>query len=171
MTERRLVVVRHAKTEPYLGSADHGRALTPGGQRAAVDVGRWLAETGIVPDYALVSSATRTRQTWAGITESCGAGVPSEFTDALYHAGPEDVIEAVRWVPVDAGTVVYVGHNPTAGDLAHLLDDGTGDRAVLAEIASGFPTAAVAVLEVAGPWSELAMGRARVTDYYVGARD
>lgn len=170
MTERRLVVVRHAKAEPHQ-SADHGRQLTEAGRRAALDVGRWLAEAGLVPDYALVSSATRTRQTWAGLAESWAAAVPTEFTDGLYHAGPEDVIEAIRWVPLDAGTVVYVGHNPTAGELPHLLDDGTGDRAVLAEIASGYPTAAAAVLDVGGPWSELAMGRARVTAWYVGARD
>ena len=130
-----------------------------------------MVETGLEPDYALVSSARRTRETWAGIAESFGGSIAAEFTDALYHADPEDVIEAVRWVPVEAGTVAYVGHNPTAGELPCLLDDGTGHRSVLAEIASGVPTAGVAVLEFDGPWSELAMGRARVTAFYVGMRD
>lgn len=170
MTARRLIIVRHAKAEPYQ-HADRGRQLTGGGQRAAADVGRWLAEQGAEPDYALVSSATRTRQTWAGIAASFPVSIPTEFTDALYHAGPEDVIDAVRWVPVDAATVVYVGHNPTAGELPHLLDDGSGDRAALEEIAYGFPTAAVAILEVECPWTELAFGRARVAALYVGRRD
>jgi len=167
--DRRLVIVRHAKAEPYAGR-DHGRALTARGARAALSVGRWLAELDVRPDYALVSTATRTRQTWTGIAAAFDADIHAELTDDLYHAGPEDVIEAVRWVPVDAGTVVYVGHNPTAGELPHLLDDGTGDPAALAEIAYGYPTGAVAVMNVEGPWSDLRMGSARLTDYFVGDR-
>ena len=169
MSERRLVIVRHAKAEPYSGS-DHSRALTAGGTRAASSVGRWLAESGVVPDYVLVSTATRTRQTWTGIAPFFDEGVHTEYTDALYGAGPEDVIEAIRWVPVEARTVVYVGHNPTAGELPHLLDDGTGNDAALGEIAMGFPTAAVALLEVGERWADLQMGRARVTAFFVGDR-
>ncbi|MGN6161430.1 MAG: SixA phosphatase family protein [Marmoricola sp.] len=169
MSDRRLLVVRHAKAEAYAGR-DHARALTRRGARAALSVGSWLAENEIVPDYALVSTATRTRQTWAGIAAAFDGEIPVEFSDGLYHAGPEDVVEAVRWVPVDATTVVYVGHNPTAGELPHLLDDGSGDDPALAEIAYGYPTGAVTVLEVDRPWADLAMGGARVTAFFVGDR-
>ncbi|HWU33476.1 MAG TPA: histidine phosphatase family protein, partial [Marmoricola sp.] len=93
-----------------------------------------------------------------------------DFSDGLYHAGPEDVIEAARWVPVDAQTVIYVGHNPTAGELPHLLDDGNGDRNLLAEIATGYPTSAVSVFEVESPWADLRMGSARLVDFFVGDR-
>jgi len=156
---RHLIVVRHAKAEPY-AEADHARALTASGVRAAGDVGQWLVAQGLRPDYALVSSATRTRQTWAAIENQLGASIHVEFADDLYHAGPDDVIDAVRWVPVDAQTVIYVGHNPTAGELAHLLDDGTGDQALLAQIALGYPTAAATVFDVAGDWRDLRMGGA-----------
>lgn len=166
---RRFVVVRHAKAEPHIGS-DHSRALTAGGSRAAASVGRWLADNAIVPDYALVSSATRTRQTWSGIAAAFESDIDTEYSDDLYGAGPEDVIDAMRWVPVDATTVIYVGHNPTAGELPHLLDDGTGDRAALAEIAMSYPTAALAVLEFDRPWAELQMGGARVCRFFVGDR-
>ena len=169
MSDRRLVVVRHAKAEPYSG-ADHARALTAGGARAAGSVGRWLAESGAVPDYALVSSATRTRQTWGAIQAAFDDEIHAEYSDDLYGAAPEDVIEAVHWVPIDATTVVYVGHNPTAGELPHLLDDGTGDSALLTQIAMSYPTAAVAVLEVEGSWADLRMGSARVSAFFVGDR-
>lgn len=169
MSDRRLIILRHAKAEPYTGR-DHARALTAGGRRASVSVGRWLADRGIVPDYALVSSATRTRQTWAGVAAAFEHDIHADYSDDLYHAGPEDVIDAMRWVPVDATTVIYVGHNPTAGELPHLLEDGSGDRALLAEIAIGFPTAAVAVVEVTAPWAELRMGSARLSEFFVGDR-
>lgn len=134
-------------------------------------MGRWLADQGVHPDYALVSSATRTQQTWAGIRRAFEGEIHQELSDALYGAGPEQVIDAVRWVPVEARTVVYVGHNPTAGELPHLLDDGSGTDAALTEIAMGFPTGAVAVMEVADAWADLQMGRARLTSYFVGQRD
>ena len=169
MSDRRLVIVRHAKAEPHTGS-DHSRALTGGGARAAASVGRWLAANDIVPDYALVSTATRTRQTWSGIAAAFEDAIHAEFSDTLYSAAPEEVIEALRWIPVGARTAVYVGHNPTAGALPPLLDDGTGDAALLDEIAMGYPTAAAAVLEVAEPWADLRMGAARVTDLFVGER-
>jgi phosphohistidine phosphatase len=169
MSDRRLVIVRHAKAEPYAGN-DHSRALTAGGTRAAASVGRWLAEIGVAPDYALVSTATRTRQTWSGIARALADGIHTEYRDDLYGAGPEEVIDAVRWVPVNARTVVYVGHNPTAGELPHLLDDGTGNDKVLGEIAMSFPTAAVAVMAVDEPWADLTMGSARVTAFFVGDR-
>lgn len=169
MSDRRLIVVRHAKAEPYAGS-DHSRRLTAVGRRASASVGRQLVGLRIAPDYALISSAARTRETWAGIQAALDTQVHAEFSDDLYHAGPEDVIDAVRWVPVDATTVIYVGHNPTAGELPHLLDDGSGDRALLAEIAMSFPTAAVAVLDVAVPWADLRMGSAGVSAFFVGDR-
>lgn len=124
----------------------------------------------MAPDYALISSATRTRQTWAAIEAELGSRIHAEFSDYLYHASPEDVVDAARWVPVDVQTVVYVGHNPTAGELAHLLDDGTGDQALLAEIATGYPTSAVSVFEVESLWADLRMGGARLVDYFVGDR-
>lgn len=169
MTHRRLLVVRHAQAEPYVGS-DHERALTAKGLRAARGVGQWLAEHEFMPDYALVSSATRTRQTWAAIADSADRPIHAEFSDDLYHAGVDDVVDALRWVPVNAQTIAYVGHNPTAGQLPHLLDDGAGDRRLLEEIATGYPTAAVSVFAVGTDWSDLGFGTARLTDFFVGGR-
>lgn len=163
---RRLLIVRHAQAQPAAG-ADHARALTAKGARAAQGAGRWLAERELIPDYAVVSTATRTRQTWAAIAEAADRQIPVEFSDDLYGAGPVDVVDALRWVPLDAGTIAYVGHNPTAGELPHLLDAGEGDPRLLAEIATGYPTAAVSVLEVEAAWSDLGFGSARLIDFFV----
>lgn len=165
----RLVVVRHAKAEPH-AATDHARNLTVTGRQAAANVGRWLATQSLAPNYGLVSTATRTRQTWSEIHEQLPRSAHVEFSDGLYHAGPSDVVDAIRWVPVDTETVIYVGHNPTAGELPHLLDDGSGPAALLDQVAYGFPTAAAAVFDVPCPWSDLGFGRARLTDVFVGER-
>lgn len=169
MNHRRLIVVRHAKAEAPSGP-DHARSLTAGGRRAASGVGAWLSAQAWVPDYALVSSATRTRQTWSAIAAELGVDVHAEFSDNLYHAGPDDVIESLRWVPVDARTVIYVGHNPTAGELPLLLDDGSGDRRALTEIMHGYPTSATSIFDVPAEWQDLRLGQARLLTMFVGAR-
>ena len=69
---RRLVILRHAKAEPF-AQTDLARQLTARGRASAHDVGRHLQEAGFVPDVALVSTAVRTRETWAEVAEGCGA--------------------------------------------------------------------------------------------------
>jgi phosphohistidine phosphatase len=73
----------------------------------------------------------------------------------------------LREVDETVGCAVIVGHNPTMALLAQLLDDGDGDAAAGQEMATGgFPTTAVAVFEVPGPWAHL--DSARLTAFHVG---
>jgi phosphohistidine phosphatase len=160
--------MRHAKAEPY-GASDHDRRLTARGRAAAVDAGRHLRDAGLVPDVALVSSATRTRDTWAAVAEGSGADdAAGSLSDRLFTGGPDDVLEAVQAVAQDVGTVLYIGHNPTATFLVHLLDDGDGDATAAAGMLRGLPPGALVTLEVRVPWSELGAETGRVVDFYVG---
>ena len=163
----RLVVMRHAKAEPY-AQTDASRPLTARGHEQAAAAGRFLATHGVVPDHALVSSALRTRQTWEEVRTSCEFSGSEEVTDQLYAASPAAVLETVQLVPPSASTCLYVGHNPTAAHLAAGLDDGEADPEVLRGLLAGFPTSAMAVFEVPGPWAELGEGRARLTHFYDG---
>jgi phosphohistidine phosphatase len=160
--------MRHAKAEPFAAS-DDVRRLTDRGLAGARDVGDHLRERHTMPDYAVVSSAVRTRQSWEAVVETSGMGdVEVSFDDAVFTGSPDVVIEALRAAPEDARTVMFVGHNPTAAYLCHLLDDGGGDEESVSEMLHGFPPGAVAVLDVSVPWAELAPETGRVVDYYVG---
>ena len=160
--------MRHAKAEPFAAS-DHERTLTDRGLASARDAGTHLREWGVVPDYAVVSSAVRTRQTWDAVVEAAGwADCPVSFDDAVFTGSADVVIEALRAAPEDARTVVFVGHNPTAAFLCHHLDDGQGDPDRVSELFKGFPPGAVALLDVHVPWAELDAARASVTGFYVG---
>lgn len=153
--------MRHAAAESS-GPSDAERALTEHGRTVAVAVGRWLAERGVVPTTALVSSALRTRETWAGLREGAGWSVEPDIEDALYAAGPDAALDLVRGVGPDAGCLLVLGHNPTMGFLAQLLDDGDGGAEEVTAMARGFPTAAVAVFSYEGPWATLETGTARL---------
>jgi phosphohistidine phosphatase len=161
------VLVRHAKAEQD-GPTDFERELADRGRADAAAVGDRLAATGLVPDHALVSAATRTRQTWAAIAAAAGWDLEPELDRGLYAADPDTALDLLRGIPADVSTVVVVGHNPTVAALANLLDDGTGDRAATDAMAAGYPTSAVTVLAYDGAWADLGFGAARVQAFFVG---
>ncbi|HKD89082.1 MAG TPA: histidine phosphatase family protein [Streptosporangiaceae bacterium] len=144
----RLIVMRHAKAGELPGGPDFERALRPRGQRDSAAAGSWLAARGFRPDSVICSAARRTRQTWHYLEQELG-GEP-EFTaeQRLYQADSEDVAEIIRQTPEAVGTLLYIGHNPAAADLADLLT-ATGTE---------LPTAAIAVIGLTADWADLAAG-------------
>ena len=159
--------MRHAKAEPF-GNDDHGRQLTDRGRRDAIEAGVWLAQHDLVPDHALVSSAARTVATWEGVAIGSRSTAEVQIDGALYSSGPEAALEVLRVVPLDVSTVIFVGHNPTAAYLAHLLDDGDPDPVAFREMSEGYPTAALCVLDVPVAWAELEAGTAHIAAFHVG---
>lgn len=161
-TRRRLIVMRHAKAEPY-AETDHDRALARRGRADAAGAGEFLRDIEALPEVALVSSALRTRQTWEEVAGAAGLALDADLDEALYNGGPDAVLERLQALPGHVETVLFVGHNPTAAYLVHLLDDGAGDPVALSEMARGFPPGAVAVLDLEVDWAELTEGSGRVS--------
>lgn len=162
--------MRHATAKGFADS-DHERDLEPSGHRDASMAGTWLAEVGIRPDAALVSSARRTTTTWEELSASLGHEVRVNHSSALYAAEPDSALDLIRETSPEVHTLVVVGHNPTVAYLAQLLDDGEGDADAVSGMITGFPTCAMAVFAVAGEWSDLTMGALRLTRFHVPRAD
>jgi phosphohistidine phosphatase len=160
-----LVVMRHAKAEPYADD-DVDRRLTARGRTDASAAGKQLAAWGITPEHALVSSAARTVETWSLAREKLGGRPVEEVTEELYNASAETALEALRLVPDEHRTVLLVGHNPCVAYLATVLHDGNGDPGALRRLLAGFPPAAAAVLELEDGWGTLAEGTTRLTRFH-----
>jgi len=159
--------MRHATAEPG-GETDVVRELTQRGWDDAREAGRWLADSGFAPDSALVSAARRATSTWLAVAEGGSFEADPAYSDSLYAAGPESVLDLVRETDDDHASLVVVGHNPTMAYLAQLLDDGSGDAAAAREMAVGFPSGALAWFEVPGSWTDLELAGARLVGYHVG---
>ncbi len=162
--------MRHGKAESF-ATEDHLRRLTERGVREVRAAGHWLAERSLVPTHAFVSSAVRTQETWAHLVAETGTDIEPLVSDALYTGGPESVLDILRGTPQDAEVVLYVGHNPTAASLAHLLDDGDPEPEAFRGMSSGLPTSAMAVLDVHLAWPELDAASARLVEFYPGSDD
>jgi phosphohistidine phosphatase len=157
-TTRTLVILRHAKAERPAGVADADRPLTDRGHADAGAAGAWLVARGYRPELVICSPARRTRQTWHGVAVAmAGDGSPEVRYEAdAYAAGPAELLGLLRTVPVEVGTVLLIGHNPTMSMLSAALDP-AGPAA-----SDGLRTSGLAVHEPDAPWDALAPGRARL---------
>lgn len=153
---RRLIVMRHAKAGELPGGPDAERALNPRGRRDALAAGRWLRGRGLLPDLVLCSTARRARQTWQQVAAGLAAAVTVREDPRLYEAGAAELLDIIRSAPPGTATLMYIGHNPAAQDLA----------AGLLGQAGGFPTAAIAVIGLAGPWASAAAGEGALAGFW-----
>lgn len=166
--DRRLVLLRHAKSDWPDGMPDRDRPLGQRGRQEAPAAGRWLAAAGVVPDLALVSSARRAQQTWNLVSAQFPVDVPTQISDEYYGASADEALQMVRDLPSDVATVLLVGHNPTTERLASTLEDGTGAQSDRERMASKFPTSALAVLHLqVASWADLAPSTARLLAFAV----
>lgn len=166
---RTLVIMRHAKAEAS-APTDLDRVLTERGHADAADIGRWLAEREFTPDYALVSAAARTTETWEDVATSGGWDLSvAEYDGGLYAASGDAALDMIREIDGGISALIVIGHNPTIGYLVQLLDDGDGDEDAGNQIAlGGYPTSAAAVFEYDGDWADLEEGAATLRAYHVG---
>jgi phosphohistidine phosphatase len=149
---RVLLVLRHSKAVQEPGLRDEDRGLTKRGMHDATAAGETIREAGLVPDRVLCSAALRTRQTWQQVSAALGRAadkVKVSYEPSLYSADADDLLEAVRHGPDQAGTVLLVGHNPASQEL---VVDLTGQRDL------PFPTSALAVVQLPGGWADAAPG-------------
>lgn len=151
---KRLILLRHAKSdwsEP--GLSDHARHLNARGLAAAPKLGRWLKDNDILPDQVLCSTATRARETFAGVEATLRSGVTPDYIAALYLAEPATMLKAIR---VAKGTVVLlIAHNPGIAELAEMLAETPPDDMDFFR----YPTGAVTVLDFEiDDWAKIKTG-------------
>ena len=143
MSERTLILLRHAKSDWSGEEADIDRPLAERGLRQAPRAGRWLAHNIDRIDLAVVSPSNRTRSTWELAAAELDNPPPVRSDDQVYAASASQLLGVVRALPDDVATVVLVGHNPGMQDLVSFL---TGKPISM-------PTSAIAVIGLDGPWS------------------
>ncbi len=171
-------LLRHAKTlaDPPKGGGDHERKLAPRGRRDADALGRRLGAGGDrlgfkgseLPALVLCSTATRTTQTAERALGAMARPPLVDYRRSLYTASPDQVVDELRTVDDGVGSVMVVGHNPTAHVLAESMV-AADDKAGRLEVAKhGFPTCALALYAVpVARWADLVLGTGTVLGLFV----
>lgn len=157
---RRLLLFRHAKSSwDHPGLPDRERPLSGRGRGAAREMGRLIAEEGLLPDLILCSDAVRARET-LGIASMHWPPPEVRILPGLYDHMDGDYVRIVREEGGGAQRLMLVGHNPAMQNTALALvapQGGLGQK---------FPTAALAVLEFdLADWSGILSGTGRVAGF------
>lgn len=159
---RRLILLRHTKSDWPDGIADQERPLAVRGRDAAPRIGAYLATEGLIADLVLVSPARRTRETWELVSAQLRAMPAVRSEPRLYEAPVARLLSVVREQPAGVHTLMLVGHNPGSEDLARLLI-GSGPGEARARMEEKFPTGGLAVIDLpVDDWEEAMPGRGRL---------
>ena len=139
-----MILLRHSKSDWSGDEADIDRPLAKRGRRQAQEAGQWLATHVDRIDMAVVSTATRARATWDLVSAELDERPQTRHDEDAYAASTGELLDIIRGLDEELGTVVLVGHNPGLEGLAETL---IGDWVAL-------PTSALAVIELDGPWRD-----------------
>ncbi len=145
-----LILMRHAQAER--GGHDYDRPLSRAGREQATRQAAALVTEVSAVDLAIVSAATRTRQTARALL-SGGLPIARVLEErSLYVCDWTGVLERIQRVPSEVGTLLVIGHEPTISLTARLLTAPTSP--IASQLGVGFSTAMAAVGE-APQWSEV----------------
>lgn len=109
---RRLILMRHAKSDWNTGVDDHARPLNRRGRRDAPRMAEALLEADWVPELVLSSDSARTTETWELMADAFPTPVVLRRTRALYLAGLGTLQEVLAGIDDEVRTILALGHNP-----------------------------------------------------------
>jgi phosphohistidine phosphatase len=153
---RRLLLLRHAKTEIALpGQDDRGRVLVERGRKEAAQMGAYLASHRLVPDRAILSPSARTQETWKHLAAAMGKAPGPQTLEEIYDATPDDIFDAVAGTPAEVPSLLILGHNPGVHEAALTLI-ASGDIDAREALREALPTAGLVVIDFAyDDWAKL----------------
>lgn len=159
---RRLMLLRHAKSDWPGSIDDHERPLSKRGREASRWIGRYMADEGLLPDLAIVSTARRAQETWQLARPAFVEQISVRDEPRLYEATANAILKVVKETGAGTGRLLLVGHNPGLQDLAFRLI-GAARPSELALLRRKYPTAGLIVLDFnIENWSEVAKGAGRL---------
>jgi phosphohistidine phosphatase len=115
-----------------------------------------MTRGGLVPDMAIVSTATRTRSTWELVQKALPKLVPALFENRIYEASSQDILAAIRATDAESSSLIVVGHNPGMHRLALQLI-GQAERNAFARLNNDYPPGALLVIDFElASWTDIA---------------
>lgn len=146
---KKIVVLRHAKSDWSKGLPDFERPLNKRGQKDAPVMGTILAAMKEVPDIIISSPAVRAKLTAKTVAKYSQYEGNIVWHEDFYYGDDESIISELKKLPDNIESAMVVGHNDTLEILiAELTSDGS--------FRLKFPTAAIAIISVdIGSWDEL----------------
>jgi phosphohistidine phosphatase len=105
-----------------------------------------MADKALLPDFTVVSTARRARQTWELVRPAFGRDIVEHDEPRIYEASASAILDVVRETGPDVHTLLVVGHNPGLHELALKLirNENSPD---LSRLQQKYPTAGLVVID------------------------
>ncbi len=164
---RHLYLMRHGKASKMKKkSKDIFRHLIKKGRKDVKKIRKLMHEQQLQPDLILCSPSVRTMETLKNLRKAFHA-TEIVFIDSLYLADALEMMHVLRQTSPEKYEVLVIGHNPGLQDLLPMVcqDCNDPDNVCNHDANEGFPTSALACLEINDPWQQLGDVPARLTNF------
>ncbi len=119
---KKIIIVRHAKSDWETGLTDFIRPLNKRGEEDAPKMSAKLKEIGLVPDYVLCSLAKRTSETASLLLQGVFDLDKVDYRQAIYDATFFELMNLINnEVDEKVETLLIIGHNPGVTELVEYL--------------------------------------------------
>ena len=149
-----LIIMRHAKAEPFGDKGDSERELTDEGLKQTKAVGKGIESLGLVPAQISCSSVTRTRQTLDRMLKTFGDKPIVDYRISLYDGGVQAVFDGLAHVKAKNRVFMIVGHEPTVSISAQWLASADSDGERLDLLNLGLSPASIVIMGSNKPFDE-----------------
>jgi phosphohistidine phosphatase len=149
-----LLVMRHAKTEPFGSGGDAGRELTDKGRKQAKAVAKGLVEHKMMPSRIACSSATRARQTCDRMLKVFGDDPKVDYRQSLYEDGVQSVFDELAQTKDKHHVLLVIGHEPTVSVACQWIASSESDLSLLDMLNLGMSPASIAVFGSNVPFNQ-----------------
>lgn len=157
---RKLLVLRHGKSDWSTGKQDFDRPLVERGRLGAQRMAAWMQAQHLVPVHIVSSSAARAAETAEAVCATIGLKLKDvRFDGRAYAAGVGELLAVLADSPKEAEAVMLVGHNPGLEELVQFLSE---EPVAIPADGKLLPTAALALLETDSEWAALGARCARL---------
>jgi phosphohistidine phosphatase len=158
------MILRHAKSgwdDPV--ARDFDRPLNKRGEKAARVMGAWMKAQKLTFNHVIASPAVRVIETIDQLVSGYGKRIEPTWERRVYLASSATLMDVLREVHSDTGSVLLIGHNPGLEDLIlDLVPEGI-DVALRDSIYEKYPTAALAEIEIdIANWTNIERGKGRL---------
>ncbi|MCK5373731.1 MAG: histidine phosphatase family protein [Alphaproteobacteria bacterium] len=154
---KRLLLLRHAQSDPSYEGKDKGRPLTMKGISDAAALGYYMSKNNLYPDYVLCSDSWRTRETLEQLRECFNTDLsPNQisFLPVLYLGSEEQYLKQIHLCDDEYDTVLLIGHYPGIPALLRML--ASSSEKLTFSLISGYQPATLSILSCSiKHWSDL----------------
>ena len=121
-----------------------------------------MAQAGLAPDLAIVSTARRAQETWELARTAFIGEIAQQNDRRIYEASAGAILDVIKETDPGMRALLVVGHNPGLEELAVGLI-GTARKSDLARLRQKFPTGGLVEIAFdAGNWARASMGGGRL---------